>query len=288
MRWMILGGSGQLGREMSLMLSKLEVPHVTLNHSDFDITNPNDIQREYSRYKPDVVLNAAAWTNVELAESNFDDAFRVNAIGPMLLAKACSASGIRFIHISTDYVFSGDRTKPWDEDSQKLPISNYGKTKSLGEDLVSEFYPEGSIILRTSWLYSPWGRNFVKTIAKIAIQETSDVKVICDQIGQPTSARDLARHINDIMSSNITPGVYHASNGGETTWYEFAKEIFRGIEKSTSRVIPIKTLDFEGSVSRPTYSSLGHEKWATEGLQPMRHWQLALKDSLPFIIETIE
>jgi len=286
--WLILGGSGQLGRAMSAKLKAEGAHYTVLSHSDLDITNLERIQEAISRYDPDVLINAAAWTNVELAQSDYAGALNVNAIGPMYLARSCSFSGAKFIHISTDFVFSGTRSIPWTENSAKNPTSNYGKSKSLGEDFVLEAYPKGSIIVRTSWLYSPWGKNFVKTMAKIALNESREVRVVSDQIGQPTSAIELANQIYLMVVEGVHPGIYHASNAGETSWYEFAKEIFLELKRDSGRVKPITSTEFESSVHRPAYGVLSYENLIKQGIKPMQNWRDALNESLPSIIKAIE
>lgn len=287
MNWLILGGSGQLGRAMEFTLSNLGAKFTILSHSDLDITNLENIQESISKFKPDVVVNGAAWTNVELAQSEFEGALKVNANGPMHLAKACRSFEVKLVHISTDYVFSGPRSTPWTEDSRKNPLSNYGKSKSLGEDLVFENYPSGSIVLRTSWLYSPWGKNFAKTIARIAISETRALEVVCDQIGQPTSAFDLAAQIVNVASADITPGIYHATNSGEASWYEFAREIFLGLGCDPERVVSINATNYDSTVPRPEYSVLSQRKLLRQGIKPMRNWREALNESLPRIVRDL-
>lgn len=288
MNWLVLGGSGQLGRALSLKLAEEGASYTLLNRADLDITDPEEVQKSISLHKPDIVLNAAAWTNVELAQSDYSGALNVNASGPKYLARACATFGIQFIHISTDYVFSGTRETPWTEHSTKNPTSNYGKSKSLGEDFVLEAHPDGSIIVRTSWLYSPWGKNFVKTMVSIALNESREVSVVCDQIGQPTSAIELAKQVYLMVGKGINPGTYHASNSGESSWYEFAREIFLFLNCDIDRVKPIKSAQHNSSVKRPEYGVMSSEELIKQGIKPMQNWRDALHENLPLIVKAIK
>jgi len=286
--WLVLGGSGQLGRALGLKLAEQASPYVLLNRADLDITNPVEVQTSILSHKPDVVLNAAAWTNVESAESDYSRALNVNANGPKHLANACAAIGVPFIHISTDYVFSGTRETPWEEHATKNPTSNYGRSKSLGEDFVLEVYPKGSIIVRTSWLYSQWGENFVKTMTKIALKESREVSVVCDQIGAPTSATDLATQLYLMVARGLNPGPYHASNSGQCSWYELAKEIFLLLNCDVDRVKPILSTEHSSIVRRPEYGVMSSGELIKQGIKPMQNWRDALLHNLPSIVKSIK
>lgn len=284
MKWMILGADGQLGRAMSSQLKNDNIKFIALNRAQLDITNRSDIQRWFAEEVPNVVINAAAWTNVDLAESEEESALLVNAFGPKLLAEESAKIGAKFVHISTDYVFSGESTIPWNESAELSPVSAYGRTKAQGERLVLEAYQSGSFIVRTAWVYSPWGKNFVKTVAMVARSETRNIDVVNDQIGQPTSAIDLAQQILRLINSGAVPGIYHGTNSGEATWFELARLVFELFGEDQGRVIPVNSSHFPRPARRPNYSVLGHDNWNTRGLLPMRNWQVALENTLPLIL----
>jgi dTDP-4-dehydrorhamnose reductase len=288
MKWMILGGEGQLGRAMSLKLQMDHVEFISLGHSQFDVTSQGDVEKWFKRESPDVVVNAAAWTNVDSAESNEENALLINSYGPKLLAEACYKSGSRLVQISTDYVFSGTSVLPWTETEDTSPISGYGRTKAAGELQVLEIYPGGSFIVRTAWLYSPWGKNFVKTMLRIALNESRNIEVVNDQIGQPTSAFDLSMQIQALINSDLTPGIYHGTNSGQASWFDFAREIFELIGEDQERVIGVNSEAVSRLAKRPSYSVLGHDQWVSGGIRPMRNWREALKDALPKILHTIK
>lgn len=288
MKWLICGGDGQLGRAMQAELSRSGATFVALNRGELDITKGAEIARVFEREKPDVVLNAAAWTNVDGAEGAEGAAEMVNTFGAGLVAQECALIGAKMIHISTDFVFSGVAEIPWPEDSVTAPISAYGRTKAEAETLVQKFLPNGSFIVRTAWLYSPWGKNFVKTMVRLALQETRPVEVVSDQIGQPTSALDLASQIRKMIERDVSPGIYHGTNGGQASWYEFAQYIFELSGADPERVVPIDSAQYPQRAKRPSYSVLGHQHWVEEGLAPMRSWREALEDVLPAVISAVD
>ena len=287
MKWLIAGGDGQLGRAMQAQLSESGIEFLALGRKQLDITDESAIIRVFKETRPDVVLNAAAWTKVDEAESAEQEALQINAYGPSFLANACAISNARFVHISTDYVFSGNTTAPWLEESKLDPISAYGRTKAKGEELVQETYASGSYIVRTAWLYSPWGQNFVKTMARIALTEIRMVEVVSDQLGQPTSAMDLAGQIHRMVEMEVTPGIYHGTNGGQGSWFDFAREIFFLLNADVDRVTSIDSSKFVRPAKRPSYSVLGHNRWIMVGMQSMRDWREALKVAMPSVISTL-
>lgn len=288
MKWLILGGNGQLGRAMQAELPMFEATFVALDRSQLDITDGFEVSRVFGSEKPDMVMNAAAWTNVDAAEGNEEAAGLVNAFGAGLVARECEVIGAKLVHVSTDFVFSGAAEIPWAEDSTPAPISAYGRTKAEAERLVRESLPNDSFIVRTAWLYSPWGKNFVKTMVRLALQESRVVEVVNDQIGQPTSALDLASQVCKMIEYDVSPGIYHGTNSGQATWFELAKTIFELSGADPERVIPIVSAQYPQLAKRPSYSVLGHQRWIDEGMTPMRGWREALEDVLPAVISAVD
>ena len=182
-RWLIVGGNGQLGNAMKAELSANDIDFVSLGHVELDITKGNEIRRVLNDIRPNIILNAAAWTRVDDAERAEKEAWQVNARGAGLLAQTCSKSNSKLVHLSTDYVFSGVSNTPWSEGDHPNPTSAYGRTKAEGEMLVQESSQHNALIVRTAWLYSPWGGNFAKTMVRLALHETRKVEVVNDQIG---------------------------------------------------------------------------------------------------------
>ena len=286
MKWLIVGG-GQLAKSLEAELTTNNIAFVSLTHSQLDISDKNQVNDVLLGERPNVVVNGAAWTNVDLAETHEAEARIVNALGPEFLAQASMQIESSFVQISTDYVFSGLSRTPWRENAVTAPKSAYGRTKAEGEYRVLKAYPQGTKVLRTAWLYSQYGKNFVKTIAKVALEESRTVEVVSDQIGQPTSAYDLASHIRLLVEANAQPGIYHGTNAGSASWFDLAQFVFNFCGADPERVKPCNTINEERIAIRPHYSVLGHEKWLEEGLMPMRDWRIALKDALPTIISEL-
>jgi dTDP-4-dehydrorhamnose reductase len=237
---------------------------------------------------PEVIINAAAWTDVDGAETNESAASEVNAIGPQNLAIAAKKVGVRMVQVSTDYVFSGASTAPWNEGAEHDPQSVYGSTKSEGEKFVLSELPSASYVVRTAWLYSADRKNFAKTMIKFALNGDGEVRVVNDQVGQPTFAADLARQITNLLISDAPTGIYHGTNSGQTTWFEFAQEIFKLVGADASRVVPVSTSEFPRPAKRPSFSVLGHDNWAKTNVALMRDWRIALTEAMPAIISAVE
>lgn len=284
MKWLILGGEGQLGLAMQAELSATSSAFRALSHSELNITNSAELSRIFESERPDVVLNAAAWTDVDRAEEEESSARLVNADGAELVAKECSRFGAKLVHISTDYVFSGNARLPWNEMTPIAPVSAYGRTKAEGEELVGRAYADGSFIVRTAWLYSPWRKNFAKTMVQLALSEAKTIDVVNDQFGQPTSALDLSGQIRKMIEKDVEPGIYHGTNSGQATWFEFARRIFEFMGTSPERIRPVDSSHYPRPAKRPTYSVLGHQHWVDVGMPAMRDWRDALDEALPAII----
>lgn len=274
MKIIITGAAGMLALDVADALRGHEVRG--FERRELDITDEDACREAIA--SSDVVINCAAYTAVDDAESHEDDAMRVNADGARALARACRAAGARLVHISTDYVFRGDATTPYAEDAPLDPVSAYGRSKAAGEEAIRAELPEHYIV-RTAWLYGAGGGNFVKTMARLA-RTKPEVSVVDDQRGQPTYSVDLARQIVALIESDAPFGTYHGTNSGETTWFGFARAIFEGLGVDASRVKPTDSAAFTRPAPRPSYSVLGHDAWQRAGLAPMRDWREALADAL--------
>ncbi|MEZ5184634.1 MAG: dTDP-4-dehydrorhamnose reductase [Candidatus Nanopelagicales bacterium] len=277
-RWLVLGSRGQLGSDLLGLLggaaAGLDVP-------DVDITDSASVRGALAEHRPDIVVNCAAYTAVDAAETDEAAAEAVNGLGPRVISQACEHA--RLIHISTDYVFDGEAASPYAEDAVPGPRSAYGRTKLHGEEAVLEVLPGRGYVIRTAWLYGINGSNFVKTM--LGLEQTKDtVSVVDDQTGQPTWSRDLARQIIALGDSSAAPGIYHGTNSGQTTWYRFARRIFELASADPDRVTPTTTDQFPRPAPRPAYSVLGHDRWREQGLAPMRAWDQALAEALPLLL----
>ena len=293
MTWLILGANGQLGKSLTSVLGERGIPFVAWGSKELDIISSRQCSDLIGVLCPSVIINAAAWTDVDGAESNPDGAYAVNANGPKNLANAAKLVGAVFVHVSTDYVFSGISKEPWKEYDLRAPVSVYGATKAAGEVEVLSDYGHSSYIFRTAWLYSQWGKNFVKTMSKLALFGEGEVRVVNDQIGQPTSSLDLANQIVNTVLAELPFGIFHGTNSGKASWFDFAQEIFELCDESISRVVPVSSSEFVRPAKRPAYSVLGHEAWLTAALSgyhisEMRDWQRALVEGMPEIIKMVE
>ena len=287
MSWLITGGSGQLGIAVSQELDKLGIAFDAWSSKDLDITQSSMVSESIENLLPTVIVNCAAWTDVDGAESLELAALRVNRDGAENLAIAAKRGNSRLIHVSTDYVFSGESQSPWQITDEINPQSAYGRTKAQGESRVLANYSENSFIVRTAWLYSPWGKNFAKTITKLAIKGTGEVRVVNDQVGQPTSASDLAKQLVELGLSTSSAGIFHGTNSGQASWYEFAQEIFKLAGADVGRVTPVSSSEYLRPAKRPSYSVLSHDAWANTSVKAMKDWRIALAEAMPTIISAV-
>ena len=276
-RWLIAGASGMLGRDLQVQLASSGHEVTALSHRDLDVTDADGVQAAVraSVGEHDVVVNAAAFTRVDDAEVEVDAATAVNATGAENLAAASAAVGARFIQLSTDYVFDGRAREPYAEDAPLNPLSVYGRAKADGERLARRAYPDGTIILRTAWLYGAHGGNFLSAVLGLAARQDT-VSVLTDQLGQPTWTVDLVQQILSVIRADVPAGIYHATNAGEASRFDFAREIFRLAGLDPDRIIPAAGGADVRPAPRPAYSVLGHEAWDRVGVAPMRPWQDAL------------
>lgn len=275
-RWLITGAGGQLGVDLLRVLSGRDgVEAVGLARADLDITDDVAVRDAFAEIRPDVVINAAAYTAVDAAETDEAGATLGNEVGPRNLAVAAAAAGARMIQVSTDYVFPGDATEPYDEDAPTGPRSVYGRTKLAGEQAVLAAHPDGGYVVRTAWVYGASGANFVKTIARLE-RERETISVVNDQRGSPTWSHDLAVGLVALADSTAPAGVYHCTNSGSTTWFDFARAIFEELGADPQRVRPTTTDAFPRPAPRPAYSVLSDRKWRAAGLPQLPHWRDAL------------
>ena len=276
MRWLITGSYGQLGTDLQAVLAATPEDVVRAVDLDvLDITDAAAVERAIAEFAPDVLVNAAAFTAVDAAEENEALAFRVNATGPAVLAAAMARNGGRLVHVSTDYVFAGEGTRPYEVDDAPDPRSAYGRTKLAGERAVRELLPDASYVVRTAWVYGGTGANFVKTMVRLE-GERESVSVVDDQRGSPTWSADLARALVELARSSATPGVYHCTGTGDTTWFGFTQAIFGELGADPARVLPTTTDAFPRPAPRPAYSVLSDAAWRAAGLTPMPGWRDAL------------
>jgi dTDP-4-dehydrorhamnose reductase len=288
MTWLITGGSGQLGIAVSQELAKRGLVFRTPNSQELDITLSPLATKFIAQISPKVIVNCAAWTDVDGAENTEALAFRVNSDGAENVARGAKLCGAKLIHISTDYVFSGESLAPWQVSDPINPQSAYGRTKAEGERRVLATYSEKTSIVRTAWLYSLYGKNFAKTMTRLAINGDGEVQVVNDQIGQPTSSTDLAKQLVKLGLSDSPAGIYHGTNSGQSTWFDFAKEIFNLSGADTNRVIPISSSEYPRPAKRPSYSVLSHDEWDRTSLNPMRDWRIAIQEAMPAIISAVK
>ncbi|WP_268921046.1 dTDP-4-dehydrorhamnose reductase [Marisediminicola senii] len=275
MRYLITGAGGMLGHDL---ISALDARDVTaLTRADLDITDADAVAAAVAGH--DVVINAAAYTNVDAAEYDEATAESINGTGAGNLARAAAAAGAIMVQVSTDYVFDGTATTPYPESTPLDPVSAYGRTKASGERLVAEGNPGRSYIVRTAWLYGQHGGNFAATMLRVAAQR-DEVSVVTDQVGQPTWTLDLARQIVAMLDANAPFGVYHGTNSGQGSWFDFARAVFSEAGLDPERVTPTDSAAFVRPAPRPAYSVLGHDAWLAAGIAPLRDWREALAEAV--------
>ncbi|WP_223184416.1 dTDP-4-dehydrorhamnose reductase [Streptomyces sp. CBMA152] len=282
---MVIGATGMLGGEVAAQLAAHGADPVRAGRAEADLTDPAAVASAVADCRPDIVVNCAAWTAVDLAESEEEAALEVNGRGPGHLARACAAVGSRLLHVSTDYVFAGapaDAGRAYPEDFPTDPRTAYGRTKLAGERAVLAGLPGRAAVVRTSWLYGRDSGGFVHTMARLAREAERTVEVVDDQHGQPSWAPDVAARLIALgaLPADRAHGVFHATGAGRTTWHALAREVFRLTGHDPERVRAIDSSRLNRAAVRPAWSVLGHERWAAAGLGPMRHWQAALTEAL--------
>ena len=280
----VTGAGGQLGREL-LRTAPAGVTCSGLSRAELDIGQPGAASQYLAEHRPTLVINAAAYTAVDAAEENARSAHQVNAEGAGLLARACAETGARLIHVSTDFVFDGSSSHPYAPDAPAAPLGEYGRSKLAGEHAVADAL-DGSVIVRTGWVYSAFGANFVKTMLRL-MAERDELAVVCDQVGTPTWANGLAQALWRFAEKSSLQGIYHWSDAGVCSWYDFAVAIHEearaiGLLERDVRIRPIPASDYPTPAQRPAYSVL--DKSATwrdldlEGVQWRRQLRAMLAD----------
>jgi dTDP-4-dehydrorhamnose reductase len=285
--WLVTGAGGMLGQDLLTRLAAAGQVTAGLNRTALDITDPVAVRAALAVHTPAVVVNCAAWTAVDDAESKEAEALAVNGTGPRILAESCKESGAVLLQLSTDYVFAGDADTPYAEDTPTAPRSAYGRTKLAGERAVLEVLPETGYVVRTAWLYGTGGGNFVRTMINLeSVKDTLDV--VDDQRGQPTWTADLADRLVALglgaLAGTAPAGVYHGTSGGGTTWFELTREIFRLLGADPARVRPTTSEAFVRPAPRPAYSVLGHQRWRAAEIEPIRDWRAALAEAFPSLV----
>jgi len=288
---LLTGCHGQMGTVFSKQWEGSELSGryelVEVGRRELDIADPLKVKKYLTDLRPTYILNAAAYTRVDEAESNQESAYSVNDKAVGVLAGWCRGNSCRLLHISTDFVFDGDVTSPYSVDSETGPLSAYGASKLAGEKQVTSCLPSSGVVVRTSWLYSEHGQNFVKTMLRL-MSEGRDVRVVCDQIGSPTSAHTLCRYIAQLIATDSAAGTYHFTDGGELSWFEFAVAIREiGVEldliPARATVTPVTAAEYPTAARRPSYSVLklpcreGQDRGATPG------WRAELRRVLELI-----
>ncbi|PEP93446.1 dTDP-4-dehydrorhamnose reductase [Bacillus wiedmannii] len=276
MKVLVTGAKGQLGQDVLCLLENQPWEVFGLGREELDITNEEKVREKVLSIKPDIIIHTAAYTQVDQAESDEEIAFKVNAEGTKYLAQAAEAVGAKFCYVSTDYVFDGTKNEPYKVDDQTNPQTVYGRSKLVGEQYTQK-YCSKSYIVRTSWVFGLYGNNFVKTMFRLA-KEKKELGVVHDQVGSPTYTTDLASFIINLVQSDKY-GIYHGSNSGVCSWYEFAKEVFK---QSNIEIVvnPLTTEDFPRPAARPKYSVLNKGMIEENGFESFQDWKEALKDFL--------
>ncbi len=284
MKFLVTGANGQLGNELRTLSESPKYSEHTYyftDVADLDICDEKALFDFFSTHEVDVVINCAAYTAVDKAEEDAALCEKINAMAPQVLAQAAQAHGARVLHVSTDYVFDGTNCRPYLESDPTAPVSVYGRTKLAGEEAVMNFCPLSAVV-RTAWLYSTHGNNFVKTMIRLG-RERDALNIVADQVGTPTYAADLAEALLVMSIKGIEPGVYHYTNEGVASWYDFTVAIHRLAGVEGCKLGPICTEDYPTAAARPAYSLLSKAKIkATYGIE-IPHWEESLQKCIQLL-----
>lgn len=273
---LVTGAKGMLGWALNKELSQ-EYQLIGTNIENADITDENQIKEEIFNIRPEIVIHTAAYTEVDNCEKNKELTYKVNAMGTENVARACSLCKAVLIYISTDFVFDGTKKSPYTEKDVPNPINTYGKSKLEGEHQIQAIH-SNHLIIRTSWLYGPHGKNFVDNILRRAQSNNGKIKIVNDQTGSPTYTIDLAKAINILIKNNFL-GIINITNAGTCTWFDFAKEILK-LTNTKIKIEPIASNQLDRLAKRPHYSVLNTDRFQTISKTKLRTWQEALKEYL--------
>jgi dTDP-4-dehydrorhamnose reductase len=286
MNILLIGGTGQLGQTYLDLTKNHRV--FCPRRDELNLETHFGIRSVVESFSPEVIINAAAWTDVAEAERQRDRVLKINSDGIEMIALEARNCGAKVIHLSTDFVFDGHSTTPYDEVSPKNPLSVYGESKSQGENKLFNVYPENSYIIRTSWLYSKFGNNFVKAILRKLMQNEDPIPVVEDQVGSPTWAVDLVQALDFFTSNSAEPGIFHYANLGECSRSEFAERIAELAGYTSKRIVEIETKVDNVEVKRPSYSVLSPMKFYEISRQSIPHWEKSLANSIHAISQQVE
>lgn len=284
--WLITGASGMLGRDLLMRLKRAGEDVSGFSRSELDVTDAEAVRAILDRGRPAVVVNCAAWTAVDDAETHEDAALQVNGHAVARLAAACADRDIVLVQVSTDYVFDGESMQPYGETDPPAPRTSYGRSKLAGERAVLGLLADAGhrcYIVRTAWLYGAYGPNFVRTMIELERRRPT-VDVVDDQRGQPSWTADVAEQIMSLLCSGAASGIYHATSSGQTTWFGLAQEVFGLLGADPARVRATTSSAYPRPAPRPSYSVLGHDRWARAGLAPIGDWRSALHRAFPELI----
>jgi len=281
LNYLVTGASGQLG---SCLMQKLrEHGHVVIPTSRSELNSSSILESLIKNFQIGTIVNCAAWTNVDSAEINRGLAKEANAGIVENLAKLAKKNSVTFAQVSTDYVFSGNSDRPYKPGDKCEPVNYYGYTKYLGERFALDIYPENSYVIRTAWLYSPYGNSFFRKILAKA-NEGDSVSVVDSQKGQPTLVDDLAMQMIQIITKGLPPSIYHVTNSGETSWYDYAVKIYELSGHDVSLVLKKDVMAGHQTVTRPSYSVLDNSSHENHGLLPLRNWERALSETVTKVL----
>jgi len=274
--WLVTGAKGMLGTDLCRVLERRGISVTAVDRGDLDLLDPVAVGEAVAAH--DVVVNCAAWTAVDAAEGHEEEAAAINAVAPGVLARAAAKHDLLLVQVSTDYVFDGTAGTPYDEDAPLGPRSAYGRSKAAGEEAVRTAAPGNHLVVRTAWLYGAHGSCFPRTIARLA-RERGSVRVVDDQVGQPTWTVDVAELVCRLVEDGAPAGTWHATSAGETSWFGFARQVVEAAGLSPGAVSAVSSTDIERDVGlearapRPAYSVLGHEKLHAHGIEAIGPWE---------------